>query len=73
MIQYTKNIEMKLHYKQIKDKDSKKSKQLTLSAGTFFVKDYESAMIIKIENEEIIVDAKWLKEACEKAIQISKI
>ena len=73
MIEYNKNLDMTIQYRDLKEKDNQKSKSLKLNAGSFWAKGFKVAMSIKIDEKTIVVDAEWLKEACEKAIQINRI
>lgn len=75
MISYSKKIEMKINYKDYEDREDKrkKMKELHLKASTFTVNGLEQTMEITLDEKTILVSAKWLKEACEKAIKIHSI
>lgn len=75
MISYSKKIEMKINYKDYEDGEDKrkKMKELHLKASSFTVEGLEQTIEITLDEKTILVSAKWLKEACEKAIKIHSI
>lgn len=75
MISYSKKIEMKINYKDYEDADDsrKKMKELNLKASTYTINGLDATMEITLDGKTIVVSAKWLKEACEKAIQLHNI
>lgn len=75
MISYSKKIEMKINYKDYEDADDsrKKMKELNLKASSYTINGLDATMEITLDGKTIVVSAKWLKEACEKAIQLHNI
>lgn len=73
MISYSKEIKMKIHYKDKLNLKAKPFKELNLSSIFYCESKINNAMIIKIDDKEIVVDAYWLREACEKVIKLNEI
>ena len=72
MASYSKKIEIKINYEDADD-SRKKMKELNLKASSYTINGLDATMEVTLDGKTIVVSAKWLKEACEKAIQLHNI